>query len=99
MISLCKYEDCTGCGACYNACPKDAISMKEVENGFLHPVIDHDKCIECKLCIKSYVYLIKLDVVKEVAVSERSIYVFTHTKQLQLNFFIFNIPRDLIVMK
>ena len=53
MIELCKYEDCTGCGACYNACPKDAISMQEVENGFLHPVINHDKCIECKLCIKS----------------------------------------------
>lgn len=53
MITLCKYEDCTGCGACYNACPKEAICMREVDNGFIHPVIDHDKCIECKLCIKS----------------------------------------------
>ncbi len=45
-------DKCTGCGACYNACPKNAIRMIENERGFLKPVIDETKCINCKLCEK-----------------------------------------------
>ena len=41
---------CTGCGACYNICPKKAISMKKNVEGFLVPVIDYEKCINCGLC-------------------------------------------------
>lgn len=44
---------CTGCGACANVCPKNAITMKENEEGFLAPVIDFDKCIHCGLCRKT----------------------------------------------
>lgn len=43
---------CCGCGACYNICPKSAISMQEDEEGFLYPVIDGTKCIKCNLCVK-----------------------------------------------
>lgn len=43
---------CCGCHACYNVCPKDAITMKEDEKGFKYPVIDKEKCIECGLCRK-----------------------------------------------
>lgn len=46
-------ELCSGCGACFNACPKDAIQMKADEEGFFAPVIDHDRCIQCGLCEKS----------------------------------------------
>ncbi len=53
MIELCSKIDCTGCGACYNVCPKQAISMQYDAEGFLHPEIDHELCIECKLCQKS----------------------------------------------
>lgn len=53
MIELCSKNDCTGCGACYNVCPKQAISMKSDAEGFLYPEIDHQLCIECKLCQKS----------------------------------------------
>ena len=52
MIELCSSKDCTGCGACMNACPKHAISMCPDSEGFLQPVITHSLCIECKLCQK-----------------------------------------------
>lgn len=45
-----KKEDCCGCGACLNICPKHAISMQEDECGFVYPVIDEKKCIRCGLC-------------------------------------------------
>lgn len=48
---------CTGCGACYNACPVDAISLKPNNDGFLNPVIDRNKCIDCGLCVKKCVAL------------------------------------------
>ena len=51
-IEIVSHGDCTGCGACLNICPKDAISM-EVDGDFAFPVIDHDACIECGLCERS----------------------------------------------
>ena len=42
---------CCACGACMNACPVSAISMKEDEAGFLYPYIDEDKCISCGKCV------------------------------------------------
>lgn len=47
-----KPEYCTGCGACYNLCPTNAIEMKHNSEGFLEPVVITDKCIECGLCLK-----------------------------------------------
>ena len=43
---------CTGCGACYNICPVNAILMEKNKEGFLEPVIDKSKCIKCGLCFK-----------------------------------------------
>ncbi len=54
-------EKCTGCMACKNICPKDAIYILENKEGFLYPEIDNDKCIECGLCKKSCPILNKLD--------------------------------------
>lgn len=42
---------CTGCMACYNVCPVDAISQGYNEEGFLIPVIDEEKCICCGRCV------------------------------------------------
>lgn len=50
MIELCAKNDCTGCGACYIACPESAISMRTDAEGFLYPEINHDVCIGCNLC-------------------------------------------------
>lgn len=41
---------CTGCMACYNICPNDAIEIIENEEGFLYTKINEEKCIECGLC-------------------------------------------------
>lgn len=43
-------NECTGCFACQNACPVDAITMTEEKEGFYYPHIDSDKCIECGKC-------------------------------------------------
>lgn len=45
-------EDCCGCSACLNNCPKQAISMREDEYGFLYPFINESLCIRCGKCKK-----------------------------------------------
>ena len=55
MSSIVLFEDkkdCCGCGACFNACPKKAISMVEDEYGFKYPQINDELCIKCGLCKK-----------------------------------------------
>lgn len=52
MLVLKEKKDCTGCGACYFRCPKEAISMKRDEEGFAYPFIDESLCIHCGLCRK-----------------------------------------------
>lgn len=44
-------DRCTGCGGCYNACPKGAIKMAEDKEGFLYPKVNTN-CIDCGLCLK-----------------------------------------------
>ncbi|MBE6605464.1 MAG: 4Fe-4S dicluster domain-containing protein [Ruminococcaceae bacterium] len=54
MIQICNDpEKCTGCGACVNICPVDAVKLEENEYGFVYPVISEEKCIECNLCSKT----------------------------------------------
>ena len=48
-----KCELCTGCGACYNICPKQAIKMVNNNEGFLYPKIEDKNCISCGLCLKA----------------------------------------------
>lgn len=52
MIQLADNKHCTGCSACMNVCLHKAISMQPDGEGFLQPVIDHEKCVECHLCEK-----------------------------------------------
>lgn len=47
-----KKEQCCGCSACANVCPKQCIKMNEDEEGFLYPTVDYDQCINCGLCEK-----------------------------------------------
>ena len=48
-----RSEDCCGCKACANACPRDAISFVADEYGFFYPSINEDKCIGCQKCLKT----------------------------------------------
>ena len=47
-----KKEECCGCSACYAVCPRDAIIMKEDEEGFEYPMIAEDQCIRCGMCLR-----------------------------------------------
>lgn len=43
-------DTCTGCSACANLCPKQAITMEPNSEGFLYPTIDNSSCVKCGLC-------------------------------------------------
>lgn len=47
-----SHMECTGCWECENICPVDAITMKEDTEGFLFPIVNREKCIECGRCLK-----------------------------------------------
>ena len=48
-IRVVPHEKCTGCGACYNKCPTNAIEMKPDNEGFLFPEVQ-DNCVSCGIC-------------------------------------------------
>ena len=52
MIKINAKENCCGCYACYDICPKQCITMKIDNEGFWYPDIDKDKCVNCNLCEK-----------------------------------------------
>ena len=52
MITVTDKTKCCGCGACFNACPKNCITMKRDEEGFAYPSVDKDLCVNCGLCEK-----------------------------------------------
>lgn len=52
MMKLPKREQCTGCGGCAAVCPKDCIRMVADREGFLYPVVEESRCVDCKLCEK-----------------------------------------------
>ncbi|MFP4346754.1 MAG: NADH-quinone oxidoreductase subunit NuoF [Thermodesulfobacteriota bacterium] len=41
-------DKCTGCGACFRACPADAVIWKKKEKA----VIDKEKCVQCLTCFE-----------------------------------------------
>lgn len=52
MISIKRKEDCCGCTACLQICPKKCIAFKEDEAGFYYPSVDTTICVKCGLCVK-----------------------------------------------
>jgi len=47
-----KDKTCTGCYACYNICPVNAIKMDLNANGFCVSNVDTSKCTKCGKCAK-----------------------------------------------
>ncbi|MDF7801182.1 4Fe-4S binding protein [Pontiellaceae bacterium B1224] len=47
MAAQVNTEDCTGCGACVDVCPEEAIRI----GGDGKAVVDPAKCTECGLCV------------------------------------------------
>lgn len=52
MINIAEKKNCCGCNACYDVCPKKAISLNTDVEGFWYPVVNTDACINCGLCEK-----------------------------------------------
>ena len=52
MIEINAKDNCSGCHACANACPKNCIQMISDDEGFWYPQVDIEKCIDCGLCEK-----------------------------------------------
>lgn len=50
MIKIDNKEMCTGCTACANVCPVNAIEMQTDNEGFWYPQIEMKKCIGCNAC-------------------------------------------------
>lgn len=44
-------DNCTGCSACLNACPQDAVRMVENHEGFIMPCVNAASCIKCGKCV------------------------------------------------
>lgn len=51
-MEVCDPKVCTGCFACKNICPQNAISIGYDELGKTIPIMDGEKCIECGACRK-----------------------------------------------
>ena len=47
-----QLKNCSGCSACFNACPKNCITMNDDSEGFWYPEVTKDICINCGLCEK-----------------------------------------------
>ena len=52
MIQIVKAEECSGCSACVQVCPKKCIDFCEDKEGFFYPEVDKERCINCDLCRK-----------------------------------------------
>ncbi len=52
LPQLASQYTCTGCMACLNCCPVQAIQSYEGDDGHRYVKIDSDKCIRCKKCEK-----------------------------------------------
>ena len=52
MLGIINKEECCGCSACMQACPRQCIKMIFDEEGFRYPKINKSNCIECGLCEK-----------------------------------------------
>ena len=51
VVGVVGQDICVGCGVCVNACPVDALVMRENEEGFICPEVDEEKCIQCGMCL------------------------------------------------
>lgn len=84
MIDRLSKEECCGCNACGDTCPKGSISFSKDEEGFLYPHIDKSTCIECNLCEK-VCPVINIDSLKKNDYEKPKCYAAVH-KNLQVRF-------------
>lgn len=67
MIQLPSKENCCGCMACGDICPKGAIKAVKDDKGFIYPGLDAGLCVDCGLCMKKCSFANKNGNEKEVS--------------------------------
>ncbi len=67
MNNITQFNKCSNCGACYNICPVNAISVNK-QNYFYSLEVDNAKCTDCGLCTK--VCPVNNEVIKKQNISE-----------------------------
>ena len=50
MIDVRTKDDCIGCGACAEHCPRRCISFVTDGSGWRRPVVNIDYCLNCGMC-------------------------------------------------
>ena len=45
-------NECSGCGMCVSACPKNAIKYEMNSSGFFGAILDRTLCVDCGICEK-----------------------------------------------
>ena len=50
MIRFGNKNQCSGCTACANSCPHQAIRMQPDRLGFCYPVVNETVCTDCGIC-------------------------------------------------
>lgn len=50
--SVAAWRLCMGCGACFYACPNQAVSLVDITDAGIRPVVDETKCQQCSECLK-----------------------------------------------
>lgn len=84
MIDKLTKEDCCGCNACGDICPRGSITFTKDTEGFLYPQIDTSTCTKCNLCEK-VCPVINVDVLKNNDFEKPKCYAAVH-KNLQVRF-------------
>lgn len=52
MIHIVDKQNCCGCEACVQACPKHCIDFITDQEGFMYPSVREERCVNCGLCEK-----------------------------------------------
>lgn len=50
-MTISEFDKCSNCGACYNICKQQAISVDE-DKTFYAPLVNNKLCVECGECVK-----------------------------------------------
>lgn len=74
------HQECTSCQMCAAVCTKNAITIKQNEDGFYRPFVDESACTTCGLCTK---VCYKFDPNVKVTTAEAADKIEVHSAQYQ----------------
>lgn len=77
-------EKCSSCGACFNVCPRSAISLQLDKEGFYRPIVDKEKCIKCGLCERSCPWKHHVTNPNGAEISPRTIAAYAHDEKIRM---------------